>query len=125
MANDVLKLIPYSAEAWMRKGMILNSMRRHNEALECFTQANTIDPTDAFIYINRGLTLDNLRQYEEAIDNFDHALILDDENEDALLNKAISLEHLEQFPHAEEILTQLVEKNPEHAAWYELAFCTI
>ena len=53
MANDILTLIPYSSDAWMRKGMILNNMRRHNEALECFSQASTIDPTDAFIYINR------------------------------------------------------------------------
>ena len=34
--NLLLEYLPFSADTWQRKGIILNNLQRYNEALECF-----------------------------------------------------------------------------------------
>ena len=38
-ASQLLELIPYSADAWQRKGLIFNNLLKYDEAIECFNKA--------------------------------------------------------------------------------------
>src|ERR1043166_5612534 len=67
----LLEYIPFSADTWQRKGVILNNLQRHEEALECFDQALNLNPVDTELIIGRGLTLDNFGRYDEALACFD------------------------------------------------------
>ena len=61
----------------MRRGILLNHMERHPEALEAYNQALTFNPTDPESLINRGITLDTLGHLEESLLDFDAALAVD------------------------------------------------
>src|SRR5512140_2778056 len=73
----LLEYIPFSADTWQRKSIILNNLQRHNEALECIDHALKLNPVDAELMIGRGLTLDNLSRFEEAIESYDLVLETD------------------------------------------------
>ena len=57
---------PGSSDSWMRRGILLNHMERHPEALEAYNQALTFNPTDPESLINRGITLDTLGHLESS-----------------------------------------------------------
>jgi tetratricopeptide (TPR) repeat protein len=76
-ADRLLSFEPFNADAWQRKGMILNNLFRYNEALDCFDKALGLNPIDPEAYINRGITLDNLNRITESMASFDKALELD------------------------------------------------
>ena len=94
-ASQLVDFAPYSSDAWMRKGMILNNLFRYTEALECYDHAITLNPNDSDLFINRGITLDNSNRNEDALLDFEKALILNPGDTEALLNKAVILEKLE------------------------------
>src|SRR5262245_26904198 len=54
--NLLLEYIPFSADTWQRKSIILNNLQRHNEALECIDHALKLNPIDTELIISRGLT---------------------------------------------------------------------
>ena len=88
----LLEFIPFSADTWQRKGIILNNLQQHEEALRCFDRAVGLNPVDVEILIGRGFTLDTLGLYDEAIVCYDKALSIDGSNEDALFSKALTFE---------------------------------
>jgi tetratricopeptide (TPR) repeat protein len=109
--NQLLDRIPYSADAWQRKGLVLNNLFKYEEALECFERALHLNPVDPEILINKGITLDGLGRNEEALQVFEQALEIDPSNEDALFNKSITLEKTGQFEEAVRIFKFLLEGN--------------
>ena len=42
----LLTFEPYNADAWQRKGMILNNLFRYEDALGCYDHALSLNPTD-------------------------------------------------------------------------------
>ena len=42
--NQLLSLIPYSAENWQRKGVILSNLFKYEEALDCYSRALEVNP---------------------------------------------------------------------------------
>ena len=57
--DRMLTHIPYSADTWQRKGLILSNLNRPAEALEAFTMALNLNPVDTEILVNRGIALMN------------------------------------------------------------------
>ena len=113
-ADRLLSFQPYNADAWQRKGMILNNLFRYVDALFCFDKAVSLNPVDAEIYINRGITLDNLNRDAESLESFEKALELEPTNADALFNKAVTLEKLEKFDEAERLFRLVLDIDPEN-----------
>ena len=74
MVERLLTFVPYSADAWQRKGLILSNLYRFEEALAAFTTALGLNPVDPDILVNRGITLDDLGRLEEALATFEQAL---------------------------------------------------
>ena len=122
--NDLVAMIemqPYSSDAWMRRGILLNNLNRHDEALGAYDEALSINPADAETVINRGVTLDNLGRSEEALAAYEGALKLDPLSEEALFNRGITLERLDRLSEAITTFEQCIAVNAEHPeAWYEL-----
>lgn len=55
------------ASAWIWKGLCLNKLGRHDEALTAFRAALTIDPHHCGAHMCAGETLEKLRQFPDAI----------------------------------------------------------
>ena len=57
---DVLvERAPYSADAWERRGLVLNNLGRYEQALAAFEQAEALNPADLELLINKGIFLDD------------------------------------------------------------------
>jgi tetratricopeptide (TPR) repeat protein len=54
--THLLEFVPYSADTWQRKGLILSSLFRYREALECYDKALSLNPVDPELLINKGIT---------------------------------------------------------------------
>ena len=61
--NLLLEYLPFSADTWQRKGIILNNLQRYNEALECFEKALHLNPVDTELLISRGLAKSGTRTH--------------------------------------------------------------
>ncbi|RPH35762.1 tetratricopeptide repeat protein, partial [bacterium] len=101
--TQLLAIMPYSAENWQRKGLILSNLFKYDEALECYDRALSLNPVDPELLINKGITLDDLGQTEEALACFDRALEIDPSNDEALFNKGITLEKAGRYEDAIQI----------------------
>jgi tetratricopeptide (TPR) repeat protein len=54
MVERLLTFVPYSADAWQRKGLILSNLYRYEEALGALDTALSLNPVDPEILVNRG-----------------------------------------------------------------------
>lgn len=71
------RLAPDDAWAWGIRGITLDNLSRHEEALEAFDRALALDPNGAWSWRHRGVLLSDLDRHEEALEAFDRALALD------------------------------------------------
>jgi tetratricopeptide (TPR) repeat protein len=122
--NRLLEMMPYSADAWQKKGYVLNHLERYAEALETYDKAIELDPVDAEVHINRALTLDFLKRFDDAMASIERALELDANHEDALFAKATILERNERYEEAVKVFLYLLHSERlEKDVWYELGYC--
>ena len=61
------------AAQWSNKGMSLNNLGRHQDALACYDRAIEINPRYAEAWYNKGVELGNLGRYPEALACFERA----------------------------------------------------
>ncbi len=73
----VVRMEPRSREAWHLLGLTDLRMGRYDEALDCFDQALTINPSDKFSFKGRGDALLELGMYRDALGAYRKALSLD------------------------------------------------
>ena len=90
-ADQLIEFVPYSSDAWVRRGMILNNMYRYDEAIDCYERAVSLNPNECEIYINLGITFDNANRVDEALESFEKALSIEPGSDEALFNKAVTL----------------------------------
>src|SRR6266566_1658579 len=74
--EQVIRLDPNDAYAFIQKGSILAELKRFREALGACEQAIRLDPNDAVAYINKGYALLKLKRYEEALEAYEQAIRL-------------------------------------------------
>ncbi|MBT8543362.1 tetratricopeptide repeat protein, partial [Polynucleobacter paneuropaeus] len=92
--DQAIILKPDYAEAWCNKGAVLNSLKRHQEALDHYARAVVLEPTAAEIYFNQAISLAELNRPKEALAQYDHAIRLKPDYPEALCNKGAILSSL-------------------------------
>src|SRR5271154_6025410 len=75
---------PAAADALANYGVILDALKRHQEALSAFEKVLEMRLGDATTYYNRGLALKNLGRYLDALASFERALVMAPDHVDAL-----------------------------------------
>ena len=74
--DRALAIKPDYVEALNNRGVVLEVLLRHDEALACFDRAVALDPDQANALTNRGHTLLDLTRYDEAIRDFERVLVM-------------------------------------------------
>jgi len=71
---NMLKNLQNDPAVWNNKGVELDKLGKHEEAITAFDKAITIDPNYALAWYNKGLALDHLGKYAEAVKVYDQAI---------------------------------------------------
>ena len=122
MSNKSKKLISNKpnneANEYSDKGVELDKLGKHEEALVCFNKALTIDPNNINANYNKGLALIKFGKNEEAIEYFDKALFLDPNNINALFSKGGIFGRLNRFEEALECFNKMLDLDPQNINIY-------
>jgi len=106
------------AKEWNAKGVSLDNLGRHDEALSCYERALDADPQFALAWNNKGAALDALDRREEALRCYEKALDVDPELALAWGNKGASLANLGRYLDAVRCYDRALELDPlAAAAW--------
>jgi len=124
--SDVLiEFVPYSGEAWMKRGIALHELGKDDEAMEAFNRALALSPADEELLAAISETYCDTDDYEKALEYAERALTLNPANEDALWNKAVALQRSGKNEDASQIFRAFL--NSERycvPALLELASCS-
>ena len=103
---------------WSNKGMALDELGKHSEAIVCFNQALEINPKYEGAWNSKGLALKKLGNLEEAIVCFNQALEINPRYEGAWNSKGNALGYLGNLQEAIVFFNQALEINPRYfEAW--------
>ena len=92
-----LELDPTSPECWYYRGVVLQHLDRHEQALASFNEALRLHPAFFQARHDAGLSLSALQRFEEAAASFDKAITLDPLSWAAYYNRGIALSHLKRY----------------------------
>jgi tetratricopeptide (TPR) repeat protein len=123
--DKALELVPNSIEVLRNKGLALKDEDRYSEAIECFKQVLTIEPTFAESYYNIGVTYiasyrDDMPQLSkdttinQALSNFEKAIAIDPKYPDALYNIGHLYKFIGEKKKAREYFLQVLTIYPQH-----------
>jgi tetratricopeptide (TPR) repeat protein len=96
------------------KGVALDVMGRHEEAIEWYDKVLAIDPNDVKALNNKGAALDLLKRHKKAIKWLDKALAIDPHYVIALGNKGLALGKLGQHKKAIKWLDKALAIDPNN-----------
>lgn len=111
--DAAINLSPGTAEPWVLRGVILQSLGRSGEAIASVDKATELDPRDIGAWYNRGVLLGEIGRFQDAIDSYDRALALGP-HADALANRAGSLLSLKRAQEALESCDKALALRPAH-----------
>lgn len=98
----------------LQEGLKALDEKRTNRALELFTKATRLDPTDTQAWNNRGVALRRLGEITEAIKCYNKALAIDPTIIQVLINKARALKKIKALDQALLIYENILELEPKH-----------
>ncbi len=108
-----------TAVFWNNKGVSLNTLGRHEEAIGCLDKALAIDPRDVAAWLNKGNALAALGRLEEENNCYDQALAIDPRDARAWGHKGNALYALGRRAEAVNCYDQALAIDPRDAvAWY-------
>lgn len=100
------------ADAWMRKGLALDNLKRYEEAIKCYDKVLEIDPEDGDAWRQKGIALYMSGKYDEAIRSLDNALERYPKSVDAWTIKAKALHDLGRYAEATGCYDKALEIDP-------------
>jgi tetratricopeptide (TPR) repeat protein len=108
-----------SASSWKNKGVSLDELGRHEEAIACYDKALEIDPGDVNTWSNKGTALGALGRHQDAIACLDQALRLNPESAPAWSNKGNALDSLGHYEEALGCFAKALQIDPPNAViWH-------
>ena len=81
---------PDCVRLYFQRGNAYLDSGQFGEAIQDYTDAIDLDPSDPVFYNNRGIALRYIERFDSAIENYDRALSIDPEYRDALTNRGIA-----------------------------------
>jgi tetratricopeptide (TPR) repeat protein len=99
----------------MNRGIILNELKRLDEALASYDHALTLRPDYVEALSNRGVTLHALRRFEEALASYDRVLTLRPDYAETLMNCGVTLHELKRFEEALASYDRALTLRPHYA----------
>jgi tetratricopeptide (TPR) repeat protein len=117
---DKAKIESNINEVWVFRGVALNELGRHEEALDSFNKAIELEPKELLIRMSYGDTLIQLGRYDEALASFDKAIELDYDNLIAWIEKGKALSSLERYDEALQSFNKAIELDSKNV----LAWCS-
>ena len=115
------KMLTKNSDTWIltSKGLALNELDKHNEALECYDQTLELEKNNLTALLNKANTLSYLEKYDDAILFFDKAQQLDPSIKEISTTKSKLFTQLgkedEAFLSAQGVLLDDMEKIKEQA----------
>lgn len=106
---------PQTAKDYYVRGLTQSDARDSQAAIDSYTQAVKLDPTDANAYYQRGLSYYKQVNYPEALSDFSEAIRLNDQFADAYYQRATTRFYLKDLQGAIEDFTVSLRLNPNDA----------
>jgi tetratricopeptide (TPR) repeat protein len=113
--GSVIRLNPNIAAAHSNRGAVLNSLKRHEQALQSCDRAIAIDPAFADAWNNRGNALNGLKRVDDALQSYDRALALTPDYPAALNNRGNALRSLNRSDEALQSYDMAIALQPDYA----------
>jgi predicted O-linked N-acetylglucosamine transferase (SPINDLY family) len=110
-----MQLRPKSPQVLLNLGLVLNAMKRHQEALASFDQALKYKGRFAEALNNRGSVLVTLGRNAEALDNFKRAIAIKPDYADAFYNQGNAFKELDRFEEALKSYERAIALRPNYA----------
>jgi len=114
----VIRLNPNIAAAHSNRGAVLNSLKRHEQALQSCDRAVAIDPAFADAWNNRGNALNGLKRLDDALQSYEHALALKPDYPATLNNRGNALRSLNRPDDALQSYDRAIALQPDYADAY-------
>jgi len=112
-----------TTEEWFEKGVALDGLGRHEEALDAYNKAIEIDPQFTEAWYGKGFALGRLDRDEEALDAFNKVIEIDPQFTEAWYGKGFVLGELERYKDALAAYNKAIEIDPQFTeAWYGKGF---
>jgi tetratricopeptide (TPR) repeat protein len=107
-------------EAWelLNKGVSLDNLGHHREAIQCYDEALRLNPQDSKVYNNRGTAYRALGQHEQALKDYDKAIELNPWYPHAYNNRGLVYRALGQHEQAVKDFDMVIQLHP----WYPYAY---
>lgn len=113
--NRILKLDPYSAEAWFNLGQMQFTLNQYRQAVDSYEYALVIRPNDSLTVQQKANCHFQLNEYREAIDDYLHYTTLAaGPHWQTWLFIGECYERLEQFTEAIRFYTRSLKEQPEN-----------
>ena len=108
----------FTENDWSNKGIALNTLGKHQEAIKCYDKSLEINPRDAVAWSNKGTALNTLGKYQDAIKCYDKSLEITPRDAGAWSNKGLALYNLGKPQEAIKCCDKALEIDPRHCnAW--------
>ena len=107
-------------EAWelLNKGVSLDNLGHHREAIQCYDEALRLCPQDSKVYNNRGTAYRALGQHERALQDYGKAIELNPRYPHAYNNQGLVYLALGQYEQALKDFGMVIQLHP----WYPYAY---
>jgi predicted O-linked N-acetylglucosamine transferase (SPINDLY family) len=99
------------ADAYVNRGVALQKLQRHREAIECYDRAIALDPLYPLAHTNKAAALEEQGQLNEALASYDNSLKLQP-SPDAWSGRSVVLQQLRRFDEALFALKQVHALDP-------------
>jgi tetratricopeptide (TPR) repeat protein len=111
----ILAKAPNYAEAYNNRGAVLQTMKRHDEALANYDKAIALKPDYANAHYNRGIVLKKMTRRDEALASYDRAIALNPGHVEAHNNRGVVLQELKRYDDALTSYDKAIALKPDHA----------
>ena len=113
-ANQVIQ----HYNATFNMGECFNEIGLHEEAVDCFLRAETINHKDEDLYINFGKTFTKLKNYENAIKSYKMAIKLNPLDAGIHNQLGFSFSELKMYAEAMKSFNEAIKLNPKNPHFY-------